>query len=163
MLLSPRSIAVGHRVILYIPQFPGGSLRPVRVIRETEACSLTPDDSVLGGNGRYTPLRHDATNARRKISTATGIPFSPSVPSALQMHSGSDSQWRRYGNLGGAWLWARRASGHGCGLFVGCAKEWDRTEADANLRYDYPGSNEAERVVAIAGMHACSDGEYWHL
>ena len=52
MLLSPRSIAVGHRVVLYIPQFPGGSLRPVRVIRETEACSLSPDDSVLGGTSR---------------------------------------------------------------------------------------------------------------
>ena len=59
MLLGPRSIAVSHRVVLCIAQFPGGSVGPVRVVRETEACSLCPDDSVLGENGenRYTPLR----------------------------------------------------------------------------------------------------------
>ena len=90
MLLGPRSIAVSHRVVLCIAQFPGGSHGPVRVVRETEACSLCPDDSVLRGNGRYTPLRRDATNALRKRSTATGIPLSPSVPSARQTHSGSD-------------------------------------------------------------------------
>src|SRR5215470_15074390 len=90
MLLGPRSIAVSHRVVLCIAQFPGGSVGPVRIVGETEACSLCPDDSVLGGNGRYTPLRRDATNALRKKSTATGIPLSPSVPSARQTHSGSD-------------------------------------------------------------------------
>src|SRR5215470_10588136 len=90
MLLGPHSIAVGHQVVLCIAQFPGGSLEPVRVLRETEACSLCPDDSVLGGNGRYTPLRRDATNALRKRSTATGIPLSPSVPTARRTHSGSD-------------------------------------------------------------------------
>ena len=86
MLLGPRSIAVSHRVVLCIAQFPGCSFGPVRPVRETEACSLCPDDSVLGGNGRYTPLRRDATNALRKRSTATGIPLSPSVPSARQTH-----------------------------------------------------------------------------
>ena len=86
MLLGPRSIAVSHRVVLCIAQFPGGSVGPVRMVGETEACSLCPDDSVLGGNGRYTPLRRDATNALRKRSTATGIPLSPSVPSARQRH-----------------------------------------------------------------------------
>src|SRR5215472_14882955 len=90
MLLGPRNIAVSHRVVLCIAQFPGGSVGPVRVARETEACSLYPDDRALRGNGRYTPLRRDATNALRKRSTATGIPLSPSVPSARQMHSGSD-------------------------------------------------------------------------
>ena len=90
MLLGPRSIAVSHRVVLCIAQFPGGSVGPVRVVRETEACSLSPDDSVLGGNARYTPLRRDAMNALRKRSTATGIPLSPSAPSARQTHSGSD-------------------------------------------------------------------------
>src|SRR5215472_16510738 len=49
MLLGPRSIAVSHPVVLCIAQFPGGSLGPVRVVRETEACSLCPDDSVLHG------------------------------------------------------------------------------------------------------------------
>src|SRR5215469_2334680 len=90
MLLGPRSTAVSRRVVLCIAHFLGGGLGPVRVVRETEGCSLCPDDSVLCGNGRYTPLRRDATNARRKISTATGIPLSPSVPSARQTHSGSD-------------------------------------------------------------------------
>src|SRR5215471_21722479 len=90
MLLGPRSIAVSHPVVLCIAQFPGGSLGPVRVVRETEACSLCPDDSVLHGNGRYTPLRPDATTPLRKRSTATGIPLSPSVPSARQTRSGSD-------------------------------------------------------------------------
>jgi hypothetical protein len=47
MLLGPRSIAVSHRVVLCIAQFPGGSVGPVRVVQETEACSLCPDDSVL--------------------------------------------------------------------------------------------------------------------
>jgi hypothetical protein len=56
------------------------------LVRETEACSLCPDDSVLRGNGRYTPLGHNATNALRKRSTATRIPLSPSVPSARQTH-----------------------------------------------------------------------------
>ena len=56
MLLGPRSIAVSHRVVLCIAQFPGGSHGPVRVVRETEACSLCPDDSVLGGNGRCRDL-----------------------------------------------------------------------------------------------------------
>ena len=86
MLLGPRSIAVSHRVVLCIAQFPAGSVGPVRVVQETEACFLCPDDSVLGGNGRYTPLRRDATNALRKRSTAIGIPLSPSVPSARQTH-----------------------------------------------------------------------------
>src|SRR5215472_15933948 len=80
MLLGPRSIAVSHRVVLCIAQFPGGSVGPVRVVGETEACSLCPDDSVLGGNGRYTPLRRDATNALRKRSTATGIPLHRAYP-----------------------------------------------------------------------------------
>src|SRR5215469_1988141 len=79
MLLGPRSIAVSHQVVLCIAQFLGGSVGPVRVVRETKACSLCPDDSVLGGNGRYTRLRRDATNALRKRSTATGIPLSPSA------------------------------------------------------------------------------------
>src|SRR5215471_13561129 len=57
MPLGPRSIAVSHRVVLCIAQFPGGSVGAVRVVRETEACSLCPDDSVLGGNGRYTPFK----------------------------------------------------------------------------------------------------------
>jgi hypothetical protein len=52
MLLGPRSIAVSHRVVLCIAQFPGGSVGPVRVVRETEACSLCPDDSVLCGTSR---------------------------------------------------------------------------------------------------------------
>jgi hypothetical protein len=86
MLLGPRSIAVSHRVVLCIAQFPDGSVGAVRVVWETEACSLCPDDSVLGGNGRYTPLKRDATNALRKRSTATGIPLSLSVPSARQTH-----------------------------------------------------------------------------
>src|SRR5215470_2285665 len=60
MLLGPHSIAVGHQVVLCIAQFPGGSVGPVRVMRETEACSLCPDDSVLRGNARYTPSRRDA-------------------------------------------------------------------------------------------------------
>src|SRR5215469_17721132 len=34
MLLGPRSIAVSHRVVLCIGQFPGGSVGPVRVVRE---------------------------------------------------------------------------------------------------------------------------------
>ena len=86
MLLGPRSIAVSHRVVLCIARFPGGSIGAVRVVRETGACSLCPDDSVLGGNDRYTPLRRDVTNALRRRSTATGIPLSPSVPSARQTH-----------------------------------------------------------------------------
>src|SRR5215831_20484995 len=69
MLLGPRSIAVSHRVVLCIAQFPGDSVGPVRVVRETESCSPCPDDSVLGGNGRYTRLRRDATKALRKRST----------------------------------------------------------------------------------------------
>ena len=89
MPLGPRSIAVSHRVVLCVAQFPGDSVGPVRVVRETEACSLCPDDSVLGGSGRYTPLSRDVTNALRKRSTAIGIPLSPSVPSARQTHSGS--------------------------------------------------------------------------
>jgi hypothetical protein len=52
--------------------------------------SLSSDDSVLVGNSRYTPLRHAATNALLKGSTATGIPLSPSVPSARQTHLASD-------------------------------------------------------------------------
>src|SRR5215469_16468335 len=90
MLLGPRSIAVSRRGVLCIAQLPGGSPGSVRVVRETEACSLCPDDSVLRENGRYTPLRRDATTALRKRSTATGIPLSPSVPIARQTHSGSD-------------------------------------------------------------------------
>src|SRR5262250_180633 len=92
MLLGPRSIAVSHQGVLCIAQFLGGSVGPVRVVRETKACSLCPDDSVLGGNGRYTRLRREATNALRKRSTATGIPLSPSVPSARPTHSGSDCE-----------------------------------------------------------------------
>ena len=84
MLLGPRSIAVSHRVVLCIAQFPGGNVGPVRVVRETEACSLCPDDSVLCGKGRYTPLRRDATNALRKRSSVTGIPPSPSVPRSVR-------------------------------------------------------------------------------
>ena len=49
MLLRPRSTAVGHRVVLCIAQLPGGSLGPVRVVRETEDCSLCPDDSFSVG------------------------------------------------------------------------------------------------------------------
>jgi hypothetical protein len=67
MRLGPRSIAVSHRVVLCIAQFPGGSVGSVRVVPETEACSLCPDDSVLGGNGRYTPLTRDATKALRNV------------------------------------------------------------------------------------------------
>ena len=63
MLLGPRGFAVSHQVVLCIAQFPGGSLGPIRVVRETEAGSLCPDDSVLRANRRYTPLRRDATNA----------------------------------------------------------------------------------------------------
>ena len=32
MLLGPRSIAVSHRVVLCIAQFPGGSVGPVRMV-----------------------------------------------------------------------------------------------------------------------------------
>src|SRR5215467_6096698 len=46
MLLGPRSIAVSLRVVLCIAQFPGGSVGPVRMVGETEACFLCPDDSV---------------------------------------------------------------------------------------------------------------------
>src|SRR5215470_19060866 len=90
MLLGPRSTAVSRRVVLCIAHFLGAGPRPVRVVRETEACSLCPGDSVLRGNGRYTPLGHDATTALRKRAPATGIPLSPSVPIARQTHSGSD-------------------------------------------------------------------------
>src|SRR5215469_5418090 len=89
MLLGPRSIAVSHRVVLCIAQFCGGSVGAVRVVRQLEACFLWPDDSVLGGNGRYTPLGRDPTNALQKRSTEIRIPLSPSVPSARQTHSGS--------------------------------------------------------------------------
>jgi hypothetical protein len=34
MLLGPRGIAVSHRVVLCIAQFPGASVGPVRVLRE---------------------------------------------------------------------------------------------------------------------------------
>ena len=53
MLLGPRSIVVSLQVVLCITQFRGGSLGPVRVVPETEVCSFCPDDSALGGNGRY--------------------------------------------------------------------------------------------------------------
>jgi hypothetical protein len=66
MLLGPRSIAVSHRVVLCFAQSPDGSPGPVRVVRETEGCSLCPDDSVLRGNGRYTALRCDANECSPK-------------------------------------------------------------------------------------------------
>src|SRR5215831_16516342 len=86
MLLGPRSIAVSHRVVLCIAQFPGGSIGPVRVVRETEACSPCPDDSVLCGNGRYTPLRPDATKQNlpsRSCSRCDCVPENPN-PSSLR-------------------------------------------------------------------------------
>ncbi len=75
MVLGPRSIAVSHRVVLCIAQFPGGRLGAVRVVREIRARSLCPDDSVLGENRRYTLLRRESTNALRKRSTGRHSSF----------------------------------------------------------------------------------------
>src|SRR5215472_8158340 len=73
MLLVARSTAVSHRVVLCIALFPGGCVGPVRAVRETEACSLCPDDSVPGG---YTPSRPDAMNPlRKKINRDTHSSF----------------------------------------------------------------------------------------
>ena len=74
MLLGPRSIAVSHRVVLCIAQFPGGSVGPVRVVRETD--SLRNQRRMVSGFAATATSANALRPSRWAISAK--VRFSPS-------------------------------------------------------------------------------------